>query len=336
MISYSWRAFWLGLRLREKPDVISGVSVHPLAALSAWALSVVKRSRFYVELTDLWPEVLIDFGKLSPRSPVTWCLRALEKFLYRRAQRIIMIWPRTEDYVRRLRISPEKVVWIPHVAELSRYVALTPYDGVIRNKFTVMYVGSFVSFMAMDEILKAAKVLQERGRTEVRFVFVGGGTDTEKLIRLAEDLELRNVKFPGLVPKKDVARVMSEADAFVVSLRKVPLLKYGISLNKGCDYLASGRPTILAGEPGYDPIREAQAGLSVPAENPVALADAIEALMAFTQEERVQMGQNGREYVRRVHALPILAERYERTLRSTSREDGGRGKATELSSAQSR
>ncbi len=336
MISYAWRAFWLGLRLREKPDVISGVSVHPLAALSAWMLSVMKGSRFYVELTDLWPEVLIDFGMLPRHSPVTWCLRALEKFLYRRAQRIIMIWPLTERYVRRLGISTEKIVWIPHVAELSRYVALTPYDGMIRDKFTVMYLGSFVSFMAMDDILKAAKVLQERGRSEVCFVLVGGGPDIEKLMRLAEELELRNVKFPGLVPKKEVAGIMSEADAFVVSLKKVPLLKYGISLNKICDYLASGRPTILAGEPGYDPIQEARAGLSVKAENPVALADAIEALMALTQAERVQMGQNGREYVRRVHALPILAERYESTLRSTSREDAGRGKAAELSSAQSR
>jgi glycosyltransferase involved in cell wall biosynthesis len=331
MISYSWRAFWVGSRRKEKPDAISGVSVHPFAALSAWVLSVVKGSRFYIELTDLWPEVLIDFGMLSPRSPVTWCLRVLEKFLYRRAQRIIMIWPRTEEYVRRLGVSPAKVVWIPHVAELSRYETLRPYDGVIRNKFTVMYVGSFVSFMAVDEILKAAKVLQERGRGEVCFVLVGGGTDMEKLKRLAEDLKLYNVKFPGLVPKKDVARIMSEADAFVVSLRKVPLLKYGISLNKICDYLASGRPTILAGEPGYDPIREARAGVSVPAENPVALADAIEALMARTPEERVQMGQNGREYVGQMHALPILAERYERTLRSTLREDAGRGKAAEVS-----
>jgi len=335
MISYSWRAFWQGLRMGERPDVISGVSVHPLAALSAWMLSVMKGSRFYFEVTDLWPEVLIDFGKLAPHSPVTWCLRALEKFLYRRAHRIIMIWPRTEDYVRRLGISPYKVVWIPHAAELSRYNGLTPYDGIIRDKFTVMYVGSFVSFMAMDVIIKAARVLQERGRKEVCFVLVGGGTDYERLIKLAGDLKVHNVKFHGLVPKKDVAGIMSKADAFVVSLRKVPLLRYGISLNKACDYLASGRPTILAGEPGYDPVKEARAGLSVPAENPVALADAIETLMLLPKDERVQMGQNGREYVKRVHALPILADLYEKTLRSTSREDADRGKSAEISSVPS-
>lgn len=314
MMSYAWRAFWRGARMPEKPDAIIGVSVHPLAALSAWALSVVKRSRFYFELTDLWPEVLVDFGMLSPRSPVTWLLRQLEKFLYRKAERIIMIWPRTEEYVARFGVPPEKVVWIPHLADMSRYQALPACDGQIRDKFVVMYIGSFVSFMAMDVILRAAKLLQERGRTEVRFLLVGGGTDFDKLIKLAEELQLRNVKFPGLVPKKDVGKVMGEADAFVVSLRKVSLLKYGISLNKACDYLASGRPTILAGEPGYDPIKEAQAGISVPAENPQALADAVESLMARAPEERVQMGQNGREYLARVHDIRMLADRLEKTL----------------------
>ena len=72
-------------------------------------------------------------------------------------------------------------------------------------------------------------------------MLVGGGTDKEALERLALGLELRNVKFPGLVPKNDIVRVMSDADAYIVSLRDVPLLRYGISLNKACDYLASGR-----------------------------------------------------------------------------------------------
>lgn len=314
MITFAWRAFRLGLKLKDKPDAIIGVSVHPLAALSAWALAVAKRSRFFFEVTDLWPEVLVDFGMLPRHHPATWLLRALEKFLYRRAERIIMIWPRTEEYVARFGISPEKVVWIPHLADLSRYEELEPYDGTIGGRFTVMYVGSFVNFMAMEVILEAAKLLEDRGRRDIRFVLVGGGTEKERLERLASDLGLRNVEFPGLVPKKDIARTMGDADAFVVTLKNVPLLKYGISLNKACDYLASSRPTILAGEPGYDPIRQAGAGISVPAENPAALADAVEALMAYPPEERVQMGRNGREYLERVHGIQALADRLEKVL----------------------
>jgi glycosyltransferase involved in cell wall biosynthesis len=93
------------------------------------------------------------------------------------------------------------------------------------------------------------------------------------------------------------------------------LLKYGVSLNKVCDYLASGRPTILAGDPGYDPVREARAGISVRGEDPAALADAVEALMAAPAEERVRMGRNGREYLERVHGIHILADRLEGVLR---------------------
>ncbi len=326
MASFCWRTFWAACKLQDKPDVVSGVSVHPFAALTGWFLSLINGSRFFVEITDLWPEVLIDFGMLSRRNPITWMLRGLEKFLYRRAERILMIWPRTEEYVQRLGIPADKVVWLPHVAELSRYAALAPYDGIVRNPFTLMYLGSFVSFMDMKNILRAAKVLQDNGRDEIQFVLVGGGTDKDTLQELAAELKLNNVQFPGLVPKSQIVKVMSAADAYVVSLRDVPLLRYGISLNKACDYLASGRPTVFAGNPGYDPIKEAAAGISVPPNDPEALAAAAEELMALTPEERVQMGRNGREYVARVHGLDVVAARLESVLLgSYQREPGESG-----------
>jgi glycosyltransferase involved in cell wall biosynthesis len=334
MASFCWRTFWAARKLRDKPDVVSGVSVHPFAALTGWFLALIMGSRFFVEITDLWPEVLIDFGMLSRRNPITWMLRSLEKFLYRRAERILMIWPRTEEYVQRLGISPEKVVWLPHVAELSRYAALEPYDGIVRDQFTLMYLGSFVSFMDMKNILHAAKVLQDEGRDEVRFVLVGGGTDKRELEELAQNLELRNVEFPGLVPKKDIARWMNQADAFLVTLKNVPLLKYGISLNKVCDYLASGRPTIFAGTPGYDPVQHANAGISVVGEDPEALADGIQQLLALTPDQRVQMGRNGREYVARVHGLDVVAGRLESVLLGSYRREPGLGESSVVSKAQ--
>lgn len=334
MASFCWRTFWVACKLRDKPDVVSGVSVHPFAALTGWFLALIMGSRFLVEITDLWPEVLIDFGMLSRRSPITWMLRRLEKFLYRRAERILMIWPRTEEYVQRLGISSDKVVWLPHVAELSRYAALELYDGIVRERFTIMYLGSFVSFMDMKNILRAAKVLQDKGRDEIQFVLVGGGTDKEALEELAAELKLRNVEFRGLVPKKDLVKVMSAADAYVVSLRDVPLLRYGISLNKACDYLASGRPTVFAGNPGYDPIKEAAAGISVPPNDPEALAAAIKQLLAHSPDERVQMGRNGRDYVARVHGLDVVADRLEAVLLGSYQREPGRSESIVVSKAQ--
>jgi glycosyltransferase involved in cell wall biosynthesis len=318
MIEYSWRAFWMGCRLGVKPDAIIGVSVHPLAAVAAWALSLVRKSRFFFELTDLWPQVLVDFGMLSPRNPITFVLRAWEKFLYRRAERIIMIWPRTEEYLAQFGIPPEKIVWIPHVADFNRYLDLRNYDGKVRGPFTVVYMGTFVNFMAMEVILYAARELETRGRNDIRFLLVGGGTQGDRLLQMSKSLGLRNLEFFGIVPKEEISRVMAQADAFIVSLKNVPLLRFGISLNKTCDYLASGRPTILAGNPGFDPVREGRAGISVPPEDPRALADAIEILVSMAPEERVQMGRNGLNYLKMYHDVEALADRLERVLLSPS------------------
>jgi glycosyltransferase involved in cell wall biosynthesis len=234
-----------------------------------------------------------------------------------------MIWPRTEEYVQRLGISTEKVVWLPHVAELSRYAALEPYDGIVRNPFTVMYLGTFNNSTGTWTVPDAAKLLRQRGIENVRFVLVGGGSTKDELIKRCEEHGLWNVEFPGLVPKKDIAHFMNQADAFLVTLKNVPLLKYGISLNKVCDYLASGRPTVFAGTPGYDPIQHANAGISVAGEDPEALAAGIKQLLALSPEERVQMGRNGREYVARVHGLDVVAARLESVLLGSYQREPG-------------
>ena len=311
MLSYAWRAFWVGKSFKDRPDVIIGVSVHPLAALSAYILSKFKKSRFFFEVTDLWPQAPIEFGKLSKRSPITWGLRILEKFLYRKAERIIPYWPHVDDYVAKLGISKDKVVWNPHGVVMSRYEGLKPYEGGISKPFAIMYLGAHVNFMALDVILKAAKIVQSEGENHIRFVFVGGGAEKSNLMKLAADIGLHNTEFREMVPKSEILKVMGEADAFIWGVKDIPLLQYGISTNKLCDYLASGRPILFAGNPKKNPVEEARAGITVPPENPEALAEAITQLVAMKPEERIQMGKNGLEYVKKHHDIRVLADRLE-------------------------
>ena len=51
------------------------------------------------------------------------------------------------------------------------------------------------------------------------------------------------------------------------------------------------------------------AGFSVPPDNPIAAADAVERLVGLTPQERVQMGRNGRHFLEENHNIPRLAER---------------------------
>jgi len=316
MVSYAWRAFCVGLRLDEKPDVIIGTSVHLLAPFAAYVLSRFKGSRFFFEVTDLWPETLVMMSILPQRSPLTWAIRALEGYLYQKAERIVSVLPHLEEYTAGLGIPKDKVVWIPNGVDLSRYDNLRSYDGRVSDHFTIMYLGSHTYSNSLDVVLDAAEILQDEGSKEVKFVFVGDGTEKPALMKRAQGMGLKNVEFRGLVPKRDISRVMAEADAFIFSLRKLILYRYGISLNKMCDYLASGRPILYAGSSANNPVGEAGAGLTVPPENPRALADAVVQLATMNPEQRVQMGNAGFEYVRKYFDMNVLIGKLERILRS--------------------
>ena len=311
MLTYAWRAFWAGRAMPQKPDVVIGTSVHPLAAFAGCMVARKRRARFFFEVTDLWPETLLEFGMLSRNGLPARCLRALEKFLYHHAEKIIMLLGHTQEYVASLGESPEKIVWIPNGVDLDRYAKIRPYDGKLSERFTIMYLGGIVYSNKIDAVLEAAKILEEHENNNAKFVFIGDGTDKPRLVQLAKELGLKNTEFRDLVPKTRIAEMMSEADAFIFSLQDLPLYKYGISLNKMCDYLASGRPILFAGDSVYNPIREVGAGICVPPGQPASIASAVHQLISLTPEERVQMGRNGLEHLKKHHDMRVLGGRLE-------------------------
>ena len=316
MLTYGWRVFWIARGLKEAPDAIIGVTNHPIGALSAYCASVVKKCRFFFEVRDLWPLTLVQFGLLRERSIITCLMFVLERFLFKKAEKIIMVWPRMDDYGAARRIPREKFVWIPQCVDLNRYDSLRLYDGKPSDPFTIMYLGGHVNANAIEVILRAAHVLQSEGSNHVRFVFVGDGQEKANLVGLARELDLKNVEFRDVVPRKDLPKVMNEADAFVLSMKNLPgLYRYGISWNKLSDYLVAGRPILLAGDPGYNPVRVAGAGLSVPPEDPDALAQAAKQLVAMSPETRAGMGANGKRYAKQFHDVTVLADRLEAILR---------------------
>jgi glycosyltransferase involved in cell wall biosynthesis len=319
--TYVLVALALGIMRRPRPDAVVGVSVHPLAALAGSLVAAARRAQFYFEVTDLWPQTLIDFGRISPNGRTARALRAIERHLYRRSRRIFMLWRNTHEYVASLGCDPQKIVWFPHGVLLERYADLPAYDGKARNPFTVMYLGGFVDNNDIGTLVDAAAELQQRQRDNVRLALVGSGTNKENWIKRVQEREIRNVDFPNPVPKSELASVMRDADAFIYAVRDLPLYRYGISMNKLVDYLASGRPILFAGNSGYDPVAEAQAGYSVPPEDPSSLANAIERLVALDPAERQRMGENGRRQLMENHLISVLGDRFLAVLAIPSNHD---------------
>lgn len=325
MVSYALLAALAGMRMTEKPDIVIGVTVHPLAAVAAYFVSRVRKCGFLLEVRDLWPLALIELKRVSEKSLAAKTLRLLEGFLYRRAKKIIVLWPKMGSYIEGYGVPPSNCVWIPHGINLARYADLEPYEGRARRPFQVFYLGGYVDQFALDVILKAARVLEDQKVQDLRFVMVGGGQEKARIVQQAANLGLSIVEFRDVVPRDEVVRVMNEADAFILCIRDLPgLYRYGVSFNKLTDYLISGRPVLFSGAPGFNPVKEAQAGLVVPPEDPCALAEAVKELVGMPPEKRASMGRNGSKYARENFDVEVLATRYEAVLRS-SWAGAGRG-----------
>lgn len=311
MLTYAVRVLMPSVtKSLERPDVIVGSSVHPFAAWSGAILANRFGVPFIFEVRDLWPQTLVDLGRLREKSSITKLLRRLEKWLYDRADRIVVLLPQAGEYIVPLGVSRRKIVWIPNGVDLKEYPV--PSSASVSNRFTLMYFGAHGQANGLDTLLRAMAELRKRPDLKhIHLRMIGDGPLKPALMELARQLELTNVEFSDPVPKREIPSVAAQADAFVICVRDLPrLYRFGISMNKIFDYLAAARPIIMASAAVNNPVDEAEAGVTVPPEDPGALAEAIERVEAMSPEERGSIGLAGRRFVEQNHSFEVLGARF--------------------------
>ncbi|MGQ9498495.1 MAG: glycosyltransferase family 4 protein [Desulfotomaculales bacterium] len=321
MVSYAPAVLRAAQRL-ERPDAIIGSSMHPFAALAAWWLARKYRARFFFEVRDLWPQTAIDMGAIKATGIPARMLYAWEKFMYRKAERIIVLLPNAAEYIKGRGVNPEKIVWIPNGVDLERFDNPEPLDpsseaaaALARHKdrFKVLYAGAHGPANGLEVVIEAAAILA-RTSPDVHFFLVGDGPEKQGLIKRAADMRIHNVTFLPAVPKSQLPGLLRQADLLVLCLRPLGVYRYGVSLNKIFDYLASKKPVVVAGSAFNNIVREAQAGLAVEPGTPEALARGILEVYRMPPGERQRLGQNGRLYVEKHHSTRVLGERLARVL----------------------
>jgi glycosyltransferase involved in cell wall biosynthesis len=171
----------------------------------------------------------------------------------------------------------------------------------------------------LEVVLTAAQQLN--GDSPVRFVLVGDGKEKAALQSRAAELQLGNVLFLPPVPKNGMATVLAAADACLAILKPLDLYKTTYP-NKVFDYMAAGRPVVLAIDGVIRTVVEnADAGVFTPPGDPSALARAVETLAADPQNARRQ-GMNGRQYISDHFSRPMLAQQLTLLLEDMWRKHG--------------
>ena len=321
MVSFAFYLLLVGFK-QPKPDVIVGSSPHLFAAFSAYILSRLKRAKFILEIRDLWPQVLIDMGRAKENSLVIQILRKLERFLYKRADKIMVLASGSAKYLQQYGVLEEKIVFVPNGVHLKHLKSTLPRVAARARygftKFTLVYAGAHGPANALHTILKAAQVL--KNNKDIEFVLVGDGTEKKNLKQYASDQGIENVKFLDPIPKDEMPNFFLAADVGVITLGDIELFRYGVSPNKLFDYMGSSLPVIcsVGGDMGKM-VEEANAGISVSAEDWEKLAESALRLNRLSDFERIKLGENGAKYVCDRYSRERQVDRLEELFKEMSR-----------------
>ncbi|NRP35692.1 Alpha-D-kanosaminyltransferase [Marinobacterium sp. xm-d-579] len=295
-----------------RPDVILYSSPSLIPYLGAKSLAQNLGVDIVLDIRDLWPLTLTEMG-VSKFHPFVLLLDYIQRVAYKSASHIISNWPYSIDYMEKRGASRENFSWIPNGFSPEEFdnpedISLHEFRDLIEtDKFVVGYAGTVGKANALETFIEAASLLSDR--SDICFVIVGSGTHKESLIRKAVSRNLDNVWFYESVSKNQIPSILSKFDACYVGFHNIPLYRYGSSLTKLPEYLASSRPIIYASSSPFQPIRDASAGITIEAGDARAVADAIVRLRQTSISERLLMGENGRKAARSEYDYSILADK---------------------------
>ncbi|MCL4562619.1 MAG: glycosyltransferase family 4 protein [Chloroflexi bacterium] len=300
-----------------KPDIVIASSTHPLDIYPARRIATQAGARLVFEVHDLWPLSPIELGGISRYHPYILLLQRAENYAYRNADRVVCMLPKAEAHMREHGLSDGKFVYIPNGIDVDGWKQggkplPEEHAQAIRQlhqqgRFLVGYAGAHGLANALSSLVDAGSLLQDE---PVAFVLVGQGSEKANLQKMVSERGMTNVVFLPPVLKAAVPALLNEMDALYIGLKSESLFRFGVSPNKLLDYMMSAKPVLHSIEAGNDLVLESGCGVSVPAEDPAAIADAVRRLMQMTPGERKEMGLKGKAYVVQNHDYQYLARKF--------------------------
>jgi glycosyltransferase involved in cell wall biosynthesis len=309
---FAWKLLFIPKFINNKPHAILFSSPAPFGFLASRWLARKFSARLVFEVRDIWPLTLVELGGYSRQHPFVWVMQRVEDYAYRMADKVLSNLPNAVEHMVGRGMDKAKFVWIPNGFSSDELSAQQPLAEEVlaqlpQNKFIIGYAGTIGLANALETLILAAENL--KNIDGLAFVVVGQGKEKSLLQQQVATLKLANVTFIDPIPKSQMQALLKQFDVCYIGWRKDKLYKFGVAANKLFDYLLAGKPIVHAYSGAFDIVQQYHAGVSVPAEDAKAVADAIMQLKNISQDELIKMGQNGKMNAIKHHDYTKLAEK---------------------------
>ena len=312
---YKLRLNYKKIADKYKPDAVIASSTYPLYIYPAHRIAKRCDAKLCFEIHDLWPLSPMEIGGYSEKNPAIVVLQRAEDFAFKNSDVIVSILPNADKHIKERGFSTDNFVYVPNGILVGQEKKNPPMEKTIerlqelkkQGYFLVGYTGNHSPANVLDTMIDAGKLTTD---DKIKYVLVGNGNVKKELIEYAKSNNVTNVEFLDPVLKDNMDNVLQLLDVCYISLKKQNLFNYGVSPNKLFDYMMAARPVIYAVEASNDPVKDSNCGISVPAENPQAVVEAVMKIKSLSEEEKKTMGQNGNDYVMENHMYHGLAERF--------------------------
>ncbi|MBI4119963.1 MAG: glycosyltransferase [Parcubacteria group bacterium] len=147
-----------------------------------------------------------------------------------------------------------------------------PQDGLVNEKTTIGFQGTFVPLQGVEYIIQALGLIKD---PSLELLMVGNGQTLNLAKKIARGLELNNVKFHDVrIPAEAVPQWVARMDICLGIFGNTSKTKMVIP-NKVYEYLAMGKPVITADTPAIRELFDETELMLVPIANPESIARAI-------------------------------------------------------------
>jgi glycosyltransferase involved in cell wall biosynthesis len=290
-LSFVRRSAWVGLsRLlgRWRPQVVWATSPPLFVGLTGWFLARLNRCPLVFDVRDIWPESAVAAGQLSNTGFGFKVGKALEKWLYDRADHISCVSTKMAEYIASRTSTDTSVIYNGVSANYAR-TASVPVD-----RKRILYAGNLGRVQALDAAIRGfARIANEPIANGWTLEFLGHGALKRELQTVAAECGVGDrVAFHAAVAKESAMDELARSAVLLISLKSDAVFDLTIP-SKVFDYLVVGRPILFGinGE-GRDILESTGANVGFTSGSEDSLAAAIRGMIADYEQLGARADRN--------------------------------------------